>query len=610
MKEFKTESKKILNMMINSIYTHKEIFLRELISNASDALDKLKYEALTKNLQDVDSSKLEIVIRKNKEERTLTIQDNGIGMTKDELENNLGIIAKSGSLDFKTKVEKKDDVDIIGQFGVGFYSAFMVAKKVEVKSKAYGSDEAFMWSSEGEDGYDITQCNKDTVGTEITLYLKDNTDDESYDEYLEDYEITDIVKKYSDYIRFPIKLETTKIDDKDSKISKDVVETINTMIPLWKKNKNEITDEEYNKFYCSMFYEVSPLKVINTKVEGNVSYNAILFIPQKAQYDYYTKNFEKGLKLYSNGVLIMDKCKELLPDCFSFVKGIVDCDLSLNISRETIQSNRQLKLIANNIENKIKTELENMLKDERDKYEDFFKEFGLQLKYGIYADWGMKKDELKDLLLYKSVKNNKYITLKEYINELGPDQKQIYYSNGKSVESVKALPQSEEILSKGYDILVFSDDIDEFTAKVIHSYNEKEFCSIKDAKLDEDKINDEDKELVTYLEDCLKEKVSKVKFTSRLKSHSICLSSQNEISIEMEKLLNNQLNENKVKAEKVLEISNTSKIYDKIKNLFATDKTQLNTLMPILYAQAEIIEGIIPENAISISDKICDLLAK
>jgi molecular chaperone HtpG len=642
MKTFKTESKKILDLMINSIYTHKEIFLRELISNASDALDKLYYKSLTENISSVDKSKLAIKIEIDKPNRLLKITDNGIGMTSEELEKDLGTIAQSGSLDFKQNIDKSKDVNIIGQFGVGFYSAFMVADNVEVRSKAFGSDSANLWKSSGVEGYEIEPCEMSDYGTSITLKIKNNTDNDNYDDFLDEYEIKELIKKYSDFIKYPIILKEyetkevpdtsidssnkdindekqstdkdTKVDNKTSEkpktktITEEKWETVNSMIPLWKKQKSEIKSEDYDKFYSDMFYDDKPLKVIHTSVEGNVSYKALLFIPKEAQYNYYTKDFEKGLKLYSNGVLIMDKCADLLPDCFSFVRGLVDCDLDLNISRETIQHNRQLMLIKENIQNKIKSELLDMLKTDRKTYEEFFSVFGLQLKFGTYANWGVNKDLLKDLLIYKSIKQDKMITLQEYIDSMSADQKYIYYATGKNVDAIKNLPQTENVLTK-YDVICFTDDIDEFVTKILHDYNNKEFKNIASSDLGIEQKVEDNKELTDYLKECLGDKVSKVVLVHSLNKHAVCLSSEGEVSIEMEKVINSMPNTNKVNATKVLEINADHKIYDRIKGLYATNKDKLKDLALILFSSAEIVSGLSVENPSEVVDKLTSYLS-
>lgn len=619
MKNFKAESKRVLDMMINSIYTHKEIFLRELLSNGSDAIDKLYFKSLTENISGLGRSDFHIDIVADKDNRTLTISDNGVGMTETELDKNLGTIAKSGSFDFKNENKDnamKEDISVIGQFGVGFYSAFMVAKKVEVLTRAYGSDKAYLWKSNGTDGYEISEAEKDGHGSVITLYLKDDEEGENYSKYLEEYEIRELVKKYSDYIKYPIRLlchKHEKGEDGEEKCVEEY-ETLNTMVPLWKKNKNEITTEEYNKFYKDNFYDFTdPLKTIHVSVEGMANYKALLFIPSKASYDYYTKNFEKGLKLYTDGVLITDKCKELLPDYFSFVKGLVDTELTLNVSRETVQQNRELKLIATGIEKKIKNELTDMLNTDRETYEKFFKEFGLQLKYGVYSDWGIHKDTLKDLLIFRSVKEDKMITLDEYVKGMKEDQKFIYYANGKTVDAVKALPQTDKVIDNGYDVLCFTDDVDEFAIKVLGEYGEKKFCSVTNDDTgiaEEETVSDEDKEVLEYLKQTLENKVANVKFTKNLKDHAVCLTSQGEISIDMEKTLNHMPNGGNVTAEKVLEINADHVVYGKIKELYVTDKDALKNLTEVLYAEARLIAGLPVENPTQNADLIISMLCK
>lgn len=626
MKSFKTQSKRVLDLMINSIYTHKEIFLRELLSNCSDAIDKLYYKGLKEGLSGLTRNDFSIRIGVNKEERTLTITDNGIGMSESDLENNLGTIAQSGSLAFKeanADAKDKEDVNVIGQFGVGFYSAFMVADKVEVISKAFGETEAHKWVSSGTEGYDILPAEREGNGTTIILHLKPDTDDDKYSSYLEEYEIRQLVKKYSDYIRYPIVMavtrykEQTEEERKEGKERESYLEdeTLNSMIPLWKKQKSEITKEEYNKFYKDSFYDYEdPLRVIHFSTEGAVSYKALLYIPAKAPYNYYSKNFEKGLKLYTDGVMIMDRCEELLPDCFSFVKGLVDSELTLNISRETIQHDRQLKLIASNLEKKIKSELLDMLKNDRENYEKFYGEFGLQLRYGLYSGWGMNKDLLQDLILFRSVKTEKYVTLREYTDGMSTDQKFIYYGTGKTVDGVKALPQSEKVLESGFDILCFTDDVDEFAIKMLGEYEGKSFKNILGEDLglkEEDNAkNEEDKDMLEAIKTALGDKVSKVKVSTVLKSHPVCLSSEGEVSIEMEKVLSQMPNaQGDVKANKVLEINGNHPIYAKLKAVYAEDKDKVKDYADILYAEARMIAGLSVDNPTEIADKIFTLLA-
>ena len=630
-KQFKAESKRLLEMMINSIYTHKEIFLRELISNASDAIDKLYFKSLTDTSIGLNKDDFEINIEIDKEKRILTISDNGIGMTKDELENNLGTIAKSGSLAFKNDNNLDGDVDIIGQFGVGFYSAFMVAKKVTVVSKAYGEDKAHIWKSSGVSGYTIDECDSDMkAGTVITLEIKENTDEENYDEFLEQYRIQSLVKKYSDYIRFPIKMEMEKTEYPEKKEGEDKepepitvkeIVTLNSMVPIWKKNKSELKDEDYNSFYTDKFadYE-APITHIHSKNEGIATYDALLFIPSKAPFDYYTKNYKKGLQLYSSGVMIMDCCEDLLPDYFNFVKGLVDSqDLSLNISREMLQHDRQVKIIAKNIEKSIKNELSKMLKNKREDYEKFFKAFGLNLKFGIYQSYGMAKDTLQDLLLFKSSFEGKMVTLDEYVSRMKDDQKYIYYACGESEARIDMLPQTEAVKDKGYEILYFTDDVDEFTIKMIMNYKEKEFKSISASDLD--LTTDEEKEEVKkktedskgmfdYMKEALGDKVSEVRLSSKLKTHPVCLSSDGQVSIEMEKVLNSmpQNGDNKVKSEKALEINASHPIYDKLTSLYDCDKDKLKIYAELLYNQALLIEGMSIENPLEFSNQICDLM--
>ena len=625
MKQFKAESKRLLDLMINSIYTNKEIFLRELLSNASDAIDKLYYQSLTDKSIKVNKKDLCIKIEIDKENRLLKIIDTGIGMNKEELENNLGMIAKSGSLQFKEENEKKKDVNIIGQFGVGFYSSFMVSDDVTVISKKYNEEDAYKWESTGAEGYTITKDEKDTYGTTIILKIKSDNEEYNYSDFLDTYTIETLVKKYSDYIRYPIKMNVTRRElKKDSKDEYEDVtkeETLNSMIPLWKKDKNKITEEEYNNFYQSKFYDYEiPIKVIHTSVEGMTSYKAILFLPAHAPFDYYSKEYEKGLALYSNGVLIMDKCSDLLPDYFGFVKGVVDSDdLSLNISREILQQDRQLKLIASNIEKKIKSELESMLKDERDKYEKFFKEFGMQLKLGVYNDYGMHKDELKDLLLFYSSKDEKYITLKEYVSSMKDDEENIYYACGETIDKINMLPQVEKVKDKGYNILYLTEYVDEFAIKSLMEYDGKKFVNVSEENLDLDteeekeeikKINDENKEMLNSMKEIIGSDISDVRFTHRLKNHPVCLVSEGPVSIEMQKVLNAMPTDKNINAKIILEINSSHKIADKLKELYKSDKERFNEYTKILYSQSRLIEGLSIENPTEISNLICDLLSK
>ena len=630
-KQFKAESKRLLDMMINSIYTHKEIFLRELISNASDAIDKLYFKSLTDDKVGMNKDDFKIEITADKENKVLTISDNGIGMTADELENNLGIIANSGSFKFKNENEKTDDVDIIGQFGVGFYSAFMVAKEVEVRSKAYGSDKAYMWKSSGADGYTIEECDKDSVGTEIRLTLKDDTETECYDEYLEASTIKELVKKYSDYIRFPIKMDVEKTkrkaDAKEDDYSDDAYETVienetlNSMVPLWRKNKNEIKPEDYNKFYKEKFFDYTdPLKYIHSKIEGTVTYDSLLFIPARAPFNFYSKDYEKGLQLYSSGVLISDKCADLLPDYFSFVRGLVDsADLSLNISREMLQHDHQLKTIAKSIEKTIKSELKKMLNNEREKYEQFWKTFGIQIKFGVYDNYGRDKDAVEDLLMFTSSHENKLTTLDEYVSRMKEEQKYIYYAAGDSVEKIQALPQTELLRDKGYEILYLTDNVDEFAVKVLMRHGDKEFRNVSEGDLGIDteaekeetkKLAEENKDMLSFITAALDGKVKETKISDKLKSHPVCISSSGQISLEMEKILNQNPQNEKVKSEKVLEINPNHKIFAAMQKLYGEDKEKFKDYASILYDQALLIEGMQIEDPVEFSNKICALMAE
>ncbi len=622
-KQFKAESKRLLEMMINSIYTHKEIFIREIISNASDAIDKLYFKSLTDDKVGLKRDDFAITISLDKDTRKLIIADNGIGMTSEDLENNLGMIANSGSLSFKAENNLEDDVNIIGQFGVGFYSAFMVAKQVTVRTKAYGSDIAYEWQSEGVESYTIKECEKDSIGTEIILELKDDTDDEKYSEYLEQYRVQSIVKKYSDYIRFPIKMDMQKSRLKEGTENEceDYTETatLNSMIPIWRKNKSELTDEDYNTFYKEKFFDyTNPLLHMHIKAEGNATYNALLYIPSKTPYDFYTKEYEKGLQLYSNGVLIMDKCADLLPDHFSFVKGLVDSeDLSLNISREMLQHDRQLKIIAKNLEKTIKNELTRLLKNEREKYDEFYKAFGLQIKFGIYNEYGANKDNLKDLLMFHSSKENRLVTLDEYVSRMTEEQKYIYYATGESIARIDHLPQTEMVKDKGYEILYLTENVDEFAVKMLMSYNEKQFKSVSAGDLDIDTPeekeeikakSEENKDMFEFIQDKLGEKIKAVRLSQRLKSHPVCLTSDGELSLEMEKVLNAMPTDQKVKADKVLEINPDHAIFEKLKNLYETDKDKLAMYSDVLYNQALLIEGIPIDDPVDFSNKICELM--
>uniref|UniRef100_UPI003FED569D molecular chaperone HtpG n=1 Tax=Candidatus Ventrenecus sp. TaxID=3085654 RepID=UPI003FED569D len=622
-KQFKAESKKLMDLMINSIYTNKEIFLREIISNASDAIDKLHYESLTNKDIKVNAKDFEIFVKPDKEKHTLTITDNGCGMTKEELENNLGTIAKSGSLAFKEEKDPQKDIDIIGQFGVGFYSAFMVASKIEVISKAYGSEEAYKWVSEGIDGYTIEKASKDTYGTDITLTLKEDTEDEKYSEYLEEYRLRGLIKKYSDYITYPIKMEVThshlKEGTENEYESHTEIETLNDMVPLWKRDKKKIKEEDYDTFYSDKFMDYEkPLKVIHTSAEGLVSFNSLLFIPSHAPYDFYTKTYEKGLQLYSNGVLIMENCADLLPDYFSFVKGVVDSpDLSLNISREMLQQDKNLKLIAKNIETKIIKELTSMMKEDKENYEKFFKTFGATIKYGIYENFGMHKDKLQDLIIFASSYEDKMTSLKDYVSRMKENQDAIYYACGETTDKIKLMPQVEQVTDKGYEILYCTEYVDEFTFQSLREYESKKFVNIckEDLNLDTpeekeelQKLNEDSKDLLATMKESLKD-ISGVKFTNRLKNHPVCLVSEGDISIEMEKVINAMPTDEKINANKVLEINANHKIAEKLKTLYETDKEALKDYTKILYAEARLIEGLPIENPTELASLICDKLA-
>lgn len=626
-KQFKTESKKLLDMMVNSIYTHKEIFLRELISNASDAIDKLYFRSLTDDTVKLTHSDYEIRLAADKEAHTLTITDNGCGMTKDELENNLGTIAKSGSFDFKNDPEHKngEQIDIIGQFGVGFYSAFMVADKITVESRVYGADEAFCWESEGADGYTIKPCEKETAGTVITIYLKADTDDEKYSEYLEEYRLRSLIKKYSDYIRYPIRMLTSHShlkegsEDEYETVMED--ETLNSMVPIWKKSASEVTDEEYAQFYQDKYYDFeAPLKTIRQKAEGTSNFEALMFIPAHAPFDYYSKDFEKGLQLYSSGVMIMEKCKDLLPDHFSFVRGLVDsADLSLNISREMLQQDRQLRIIAKALEKKIAGELKKMLENEREKYEQFFKAFGAQLKWGIYSSYGSNKDMLQDLLLFKSSHEGNYVTLQEYVSRMKEGQEKIYYASGDTVEKIALLPQVESVIAHGYEVLYLTEDIDEFTLQMLRTYSEKEFLNVckenLDLSTDEEKEklkaeNEAAEELFKFMKESIGDGVSKVQFTNTLGNHPVSLSSEGNVSLGMEKALNKMpgAEEQHIKAEIVLQINIDHPLAAKLKELFESDKDRLATYSKILLAQARLVSGMPLENPAEVSDLVCGLM--
>ncbi|MBQ8577891.1 MAG: molecular chaperone HtpG [Clostridia bacterium] len=629
-KQFRTESQKLLDMMINSIYTHKEIFLRELISNASDALDKLYYKSLTDDTVTLARGDYEIRLDTDRDARTVRISDNGIGMTEEELENNLGTIAKSGSYDFKHDNEQKEEVDIIGQFGVGFYSAFMVADKITVVSRAFGADTAYKWESEGVDGYTIEPCEKETAGTDILLHLREDTEEEKYSEYLDSWKIKNLVKKYSDYIRYPIKMDITteklkegvdpSSDAEDKYESVTETETLNSMVPLWKKRAQDITEEEYAAFYRDKFYDFeAPAKTIHFKSEGTATFDAMLFIPQKAPFNYYTKDYEKGLQLYSSGVLIMEKCADLLPDYFSFVRGLVDsADLSLNISREMLQHDHQLKVIAKAIEKKIKNELAKMLEADREKYEAFWQAFGMQMKFGLYSDYGMHKDVLQDLVMFTSSNEKKLTTLKEYVSHMKEEQKSIYYACGETNDKIEMLPQCETVTSKGYEVLYLTDDIDEFALKMLAKYDEKTFVNVcaedLDISTEEEKEavkaeNEGAADMLSAMKEALGDSVSAVRFTNTLKNHPVCLTSEGGLSVGMEQVLNRMPSgEENVKAQIVLEINADHAIAAKLKALWEEDKEKLSSYAKILYAQARLIGGMSIENPAELSQLVCDLM--
>ncbi len=624
-KQFKSESKRLLDLMINSIYTHKEIFLRELISNASDAIDKSYYKSLKDSSIDFNKDDFYIRISVDKDERVLKVSDTGIGMTKEELDANLGTIAKSGSLDFKSNNEAKDGIDIIGQFGVGFYSAFMVAEKVIVITKTADSDEAYKWESSGADGYTISSCQKDTVGTDVIMEIKKSTDSENYDEFLDPYNLKSLVKKYSNFIKYPIKMMMTKsrkkegTEDEYEDYQED--EILNSMVPIWRKNKSELKPEDYENFYKEKHFGYDkPLKYAHVSVEGITSYNAILYIPSRTPFDFYTKEFEKGLELYSNGVLIMEKCPDLLPDYFGFVQGLVDsADLSLNISREILQHNRQLQFIAKKIKEKIKSELLSMLKDEREKYEEFYNNFGRTLKFGLYSEWGANKETLQDLIMFYSSTEKKLVTLDEYVSRMKEDQKYIYYATGENVNNIAKLPQTELIADKGYEILYFTDEIDEFAIKVLMNFKEKEFKNVSSADLDlksegenDNKENEENKDLFSFMQEALNGKVKEVRASKRLKTHPVCLATEGELSIEMEKVLKAMPDNmaGNVHAEKILEINTEHPMFEKIKNAYADDKDKLKKLSSVLYNQALLIEGLQIEDPVQYANDVYELIEK
>ena len=623
-KQFKAESKRLLDLMIHSIYTHKEIFLRELISNASDAIDKLYYRALSENITGLSRDDFAITLTIDKESRTLTVSDNGCGMTRDELESNLGTIAKSGSLAFKKEKEAKEDIDIIGQFGVGFYAAFMVADEVKVISRSYQGDEAWCWQSKGSEGYTVTPAEKDGHGTDIILKIKESSDEENYDEFLDQYRIESLVKKYSDYIRYPIKMEKTKNrkkEDSDEYESYTEVDTLNSMVPIWRKNKSEISHEDYCQFYKDKFFDYNdPLWVIHSSTEGASTYNALLFIPEKPAFDYYSRDFEKGLQLYASGVLIMDKCADLLPDCFSFVRGLVDSqDLSLNISREMLQHDRQLKLIESRLEKKIKSELLSMLKNDREKYETFWKGFGRQLKYGLYSSFGANSELLSDLLLFYSSHEKKLSTLEEYIGRMPEDQKYIYYACGDSLERIDQLPQAELVKDKGYEILYFTEDVDEFVTKMMPVYQEKEFRSVssndlglesEEEKEETKKQQEQNKDLFGAIKEALGERVTEVRLSGRLKNAACCLTAKGQVSLEMERVLGAMPGEQKVKAERVLELNPDHEIFPILQKLYSEHKEDLADYAELLYGQALIREGMLPEDSAAFAAAMCRLMER
>ncbi len=632
-KQFQAESKRLLDLMIHSIYTNKEIFLREIISNASDAIDKRYFKNMSEGGSGLSREDYAIHIIPDKEAKTLTITDNGIGMTQEELEENLGIIANSGSLEFKSEHEAQEDIDIIGQFGVGFYSAFMVSKNIKVRTKADGSDVAYEWESEGAEGYTIEACDKDEVGTEIILTLMDDTDDEKYSQYLEEYRLRELIKRYSDYIRYPIKMEVEKstlVEASEKEKAKEDYEpqydtyleeeTLNSMVPLWKKNKSEVTDEDYNNFYKEKYYDYTdPAKVIATHVEGVCTYDALLFIPSNVPYNYFSKEFKKGLQLYSSGVLIMDKCEDLLPDYFGFVRGLVDSqDLSLNISREMLQQDRQVMAIAQRIEKKITSELMDMQKKDREKYDEFYKNFGLPLKFGMYENYGMNADKLKDLVMFYSSSEKKSVTFAEYVGRMKEDQKYIYYACGDSIEKIGKMPQIELLLDQGYEVLYCTDDVDEFALKSLMKYDDKEFRSASDddlgieqseeAKKESEAKNEENKDLMTAIKDALDGKVNAVKLSTRLKSHPVCFSTEG-ISLEMEKVLNAQPMGGDVKADKVLEINGNHPVFDAMKKAYEDkNNDKLKKYANLLYDQAMLIEGMTIEDPVEFARSICELM--
>lgn len=621
-KEFQAETKRLLEIVINSIYTNKDIFLRELISNASDAIDKVYYKALTDDSITFNKDDFYIKIFTDSEKRQLIIKDTGIGMTQEELEDNIGVIAKSGSLAFKQENELKDGYDIIGQFGVGFYAAFMVAEEITVISKAFGSDEAYRWVSKGTEGYTIEPCEKDSYGTDVILTLKTNTEDEDYDQYLEEHKIRSLIKKYSDFIRYPIKMDVTRSQKKEGTEDEyeDVTEEqiLNSMVPIWKKNKNELTDEDYEQFYFEKRFGFDkPLRHMHINTEGTVSYRSVLFIPEKAPFDFYTREYEKGLELYSSGVLIMEKCPELLPDYFSFVKGVVDSeDLSLNISREMLQHDRQLKVIAKNLKGKIKKELLDMMEKAREDYEKFYESFGRQLKYGVYSDFGTHKDDLQDLLMFHSSKEGKLVSLKDYVSRMPEDQKEIYYAAGDSISRIEKMPQTELVKDKGFEILYFTDDVDEFAIKMLGEYQEKSFKSVASGDLDLDDEKDkeseeaekENKTLFDEMKEMLSDQIKGVKASKRLKQHPVCLVNEGDISIEMEKVLNTMPTDQEVKADKILEVNTNHEVFESLKNAYQEDKEKFKLFTELLYQQARMIEGLPVEDPVELSNKMCKIM--
>lgn len=623
--EFKAESKRLLDLMINSIYTNKDIFLREIISNASDAIDKLHYASLTDDSVNVDRDDFEIRVSFDKDKRIITISDNGIGMTEAELDHNLGTICESGSLLFKKENENRENIDVIGQFGVGFYSAFMVASKIEVLSKHFGTEDAYLWKSDGVEGYTIEKSKKETHGTDITIYLKDDDDSYEYSKYLDTYVLEDIIKKYSNYITYPIIMKKMdhilKEGSKDEYEDVEKDETINSMTPIWKKSESEVSKEEYDEFYTDTYYDYeSPARVFRNNVEGKCTYTSLLFIPKHTPYDFYGKNFERGVSLYSNGVMVMDKCPKLIPEYFGFIKGLVDSpDVSLNISREILQEDKEVSLIAKSLETKIKKELETMMKDDREEYEKFFENFGLQLKFGVYNDYGMHKDDLKDLLLFYSSKNKKMISLKEYVDALADGQEKIYYACGETYDKIDLMPQVESFKDKDYDVLYLKDYIDEFAVRMLREYEGKEFTNIsnedvnlgseEDKKIIEEE-NDNNKDMLGIMKEVLSDYVKDVKFTNKLKNHPVCLTSQGNLSVEMEKVINAMPTDEHIKAETVLEINKDHTIAQKLKNLYETDKDELKKYAKVLYSEARLIEGLPLDNPTEISNLICELLSK